>query len=186
MKNEPIITLDAITVRLRDKVYLQNTSWQIKSNENWAVLGPNGAGKTTLAKSLFGGAPVVGGRITHHYDTKDSESIYHSIGYVSPEQQRGIMEKENLQLDSRDFSGNIDAVTTVEDIVLGRAYHQASDRNDYSHRLGNVTNKLRIESILGRNILSVSTGEMTKTLIARALLKNPRGRSIPQVLKDSA
>jgi len=174
MKNEPIITLDAITVRLRDKVYLQNTSWQIKSNENWAVLGPNGAGKTTLAKSLFGGAPVVGGRITHHYDTKDSESIYHSIGYVSPEQQRGIMEKENLQLDSRDFSGNIDAVTTVEDIVLGRAYHQASDRNDYSHRLGNVTNKLRIESILGRNILSVSTGEMTKTLIARALLKNPR------------
>jgi molybdate transport system ATP-binding protein len=174
MKNEPIITLDAITVRLRDKVYLQNTSWQIKSNENWAIIGPNGAGKTTLAKSLFGGVPVVGGRISHHYDTPNSESIYHSIGYVSPELQRGIMEKENLQLDSRDFSGNIDEVTTVENIILGRAYHQESDSNDYSHRLGTVANKLRIESILGRNILSLSSGEMTKTLIARALLKNPR------------
>ena len=119
MKNEPIITLDAITVRLRDKVYLRNTSWQIKSEENWAVIGPNGAGKTTLAKSLFGSVPVVRGRITHHYGTEDSESVYHSIGYVSPEQQRGIMDKENLQLDSRDFSGNLDEVTTVEDIILG-------------------------------------------------------------------
>ena len=111
MKNEPIITLDAITVRLRDKVYLENTSWQIKSGENWAVIGPNGAGKTTLAKSLFGSVPVVGGRITHHYDTQEAESIYHSIAYVSPEQQRIIMEKESLRLDSRDFSGNLDEVT---------------------------------------------------------------------------
>ena len=174
MKNEPIITLDAITVRLRDKVYLQNTSWQIRSDENWAVIGPNGAGKTTLAKSLFGGVPVVGGRITHHYGTRDSESIYHSIGYVSPEQQRSIMEKENLQLDSRDFSGNIDEVTTVQDIILGRAYRHEPDTTDYSHRLGDVAEKLRIDAILNRNILSISSGEMAKTLIARALLKKPR------------
>jgi molybdate transport system ATP-binding protein len=174
MKKEPVITLDAITVRLRDKVYLQNTSWQINSTENWAVIGPNGAGKTTLAKSLFGGVPVVGGSITHHYYTEDSVPVYASIGYVSPEQQRGIMEKEKLQLDSRDFSGNIDEVTTVEDIILGRAYRYEPDNTDYGHRLGDVANKLRIESILGRNILSISSGEMAKTLIARALLKKPR------------
>jgi len=174
MNNEPIITLDAITVRLRDKVYLQNTSWQIKGGENWTVIGPNGAGKTTLAKSLFGGVPVVGGRITHHYSTRDSESIYHSIGYVSPEQQRSIMEKENLQLDSRDFSGNIDEVTTVEDIILGRAYRHEPDTTDYSHRLDDVAGQLRIDAILDRNILSISSGEMAKTLIARALLKKPR------------
>ena len=173
MKKEPVITLDAITVRLRDKVYLQNTSWQINSAESWAVIGPNGAGKTTLAKSLFGGVPVVGGSITHHYGTEDSVPVYASIGYVSPEQQRGIMEREKLQLDSRDFSGNIDEVTTVEDIILGRAYRYEPDSTDYSHRLGDVVNKLRIESILGRNILSISSGEMTKTLIARALLKKP-------------
>ena len=175
MKNDrPIISLDAITVRLRDKVYLQDTSWQIKSGENWAVIGPNGAGKTTLAKSLFGGVPVVGGRITHHYDTVASESIYQSIAYVSPEQQRFIVEKENLQLDSRDFSGNIDEVTTVEDIILGRAYRQESGHVDYSHRLGDVVKQLGIEGIRDRSILSISSGEMTKTLIARALLKKPR------------
>ena len=174
MIKKPVITLDAITVRLRDKVYLQNTSWQINTTENWAVLGPNGAGKTTLAKSLFGSVPVVGGSITHHYGTEDSRPVYASIGYVSPEQQRGIMEKEKLQLDSRDFSGNLHDVTTVKDIILGRAYRHEPGSADYTHRLGEVAEKLRIESILGRNILSISSGEMAKTLIARALLKKPR------------
>ncbi len=174
MKKEPLITLEAITVRLRDKVYLQNTSWRINTAESWAVIGPNGAGKTTLAKSLFGGVPVVGGSITHHYSKQDSLPVYASIGYVSPEQQRGLMEKEKLQLASRDFSGNLDEVTTVEDIVLGRAYRHEPASVDYSHRLDEVADKLRIESILGRNILSISSGEMAKTLIARALLKKPR------------
>ena len=174
MKKEPVVTLDAVTVRLRDKIYLQNTSWQINSAESWAVLGPNGAGKTTLAKSLFGGVPVVEGRITHHYGTEGSVPIFDTIGYVSPEQQRGILEKENLQLDSRDFSGNIHEITTVEDIILDRTYPHEPDNTDYGYRLGKVANRLHIESILGRNILSISSGEMAKTLIARALLKKPR------------
>ena len=174
MKKEPFITLNAISVRLRDKVYLRNTSWQINSAESWAILGPNGAGKTTLAKALFGGVPVVGGSITHHNGTENSVPVYDSIGYVSPGQQRGIMEKEKLQLDSRDFSGNIDEVTTVEDIILARAYRHEPGNTNYGHRLGDVAKKLRIESILGRNILSISSGEMAKTLVARALLKKPR------------
>jgi len=174
MKREPVITLDAITVRLRDKVYLQNTSWQINSGESWALIGPNGAGKTTLAKTLFGSVPVVAGSITHHYHTESSMPVYASIGYVSPEQQRGIMERETLLLESRDFSGHLDEVTTVKDIILGRAYPYGPYHTDLSHRLGSVADKLRIESILERNILSISSGEMAKTLIARALLKKPR------------
>ncbi len=172
----PIITLEDITVRLRDKIYLQNTSWRINRDENWAVLGPNGAGKTSLARSLYGGVPIVKGRITHHYDTQNWAEIYDSIGYVSPEQHREIMEKENLQLDSRDFSGNIDEVTTVEDVILGRAFSNqppAMDA-DFSHRLGPVAVKLKLSGILDRNILTISSGEMTKTLIARALIKEPQ------------
>ena len=176
MEKEPIITLDDITVRLRDKVYLQDTSWRINSGENWAVLGPNGAGKTSLARSLFGGVPIVKGRITHHFNTDNWAEIYDAIGYVSPEQHREIMEKENLQLDSRDFSGNIDEVTTVADIILSRAYSNESDtvNSGQSHRLGRVADRLQLSAILDRNILSISSGEMTKTLIARALMKDPQ------------
>jgi molybdate transport system ATP-binding protein len=174
MNNKPIITLDDITVRLRDKTYLRNTSWQINSGENWAVLGPNGAGKTTLARSLFGGVPVVGGRIIHHEHDPNGASVWDVIGYVSPEQHRQIVERENLQLDSRDFSGNIDEITTVEDIILGRTYSQDPDNTNNRHRLSGVARRLQLQSILNRNILSISSGEMTKILIARALMKKPR------------
>ncbi len=169
MKKEAIITLDAITVRLRDKAYLQNTSWQIKSNENWAVLGPNGAGKTTLAKSLFGGVPVVGGRITHHYDTKDSESIYHSIGYVSPEQQRGIMEKEDLQLDSRDSIG-LYRLCSNEQKDLARAW----------------IDTLGIAYLADQNFGQLSHGQCLLVLIVRAMVKSPVSQQSPKVFIPEA
>ena len=57
MKGKPLITLDRISVRLHDKLFLQNISWHIKTHEQWAIVGPNGSGKTTLAKALFGGLP---------------------------------------------------------------------------------------------------------------------------------
>ena len=63
MKGETLITLDKISVRLFDKLYLQNISWQIRTREQWAIVGPNGSGKTTLAKALFGGVPVVRGSV---------------------------------------------------------------------------------------------------------------------------
>lgn len=174
MNKAPLITLEDITVRLRDKVYLKNTSWQIDKGQNWAIIGPNGAGKTTLAKALFGGVPVVKGQVRHRFSTDELRPIYDAIGYVAPEQQRGIMAKEKLLLDSRDYSGNIDEVTTVADIILGRAYRPDIENSGDRHCLDKVAHRLEIESILDSSILSISSGEMTKTLIARALLKEPR------------
>ena len=66
MKGQPLITLDKISVRLYDALYLQDITWQIKADEQWAIVGPNGSGKTTLAKALFGGVPVVRGSVIHH------------------------------------------------------------------------------------------------------------------------
>ena len=110
MKPTPLITLDNITVRLQDRPYLQNTSWQINSDEHWAILGPNGSGKTTFAKSLFGEIPIIIGHIVFHFAKEDKKSrfaIANKIGYVSPELHRDIIERENLKDDFREFSGNI-------------------------------------------------------------------------------
>ncbi len=75
MKDQPLITLDKISVRLYDTLYLQNITWQIKTNEQWAIVGPNGSGKTTLAKALFGGVPVVRGSVTHHLPPTNGDTI---------------------------------------------------------------------------------------------------------------
>ena len=87
MKTQPFITLDNTTVRLRDRLFLQDTSWQMNSDEHWAILGPNGSGKTTFARSLFGGVPVVRGQIIYNFSKEDRQNpaaLAGAIGYVAP------------------------------------------------------------------------------------------------------
>jgi molybdate transport system ATP-binding protein len=157
-------------------LYLENTSWQINSNEHWAILGPNGSGKTTFAKSLFGGVPVVRGDIVYNFSNEDRRNpatMADAIGYVSPELHRDIIERENLEDSFREFSGKIDEITTVKDIILNKRV-EPEDGARAEERLNAVAKKFGIEALLERNIRSLSTGEMNTALIAKALIKHPR------------
>jgi molybdate transport system ATP-binding protein len=51
---KPFLTLDQVTIRLRDRFVFEDTSWQIKSDEQWAIIGPNGAGKSKLRELITG------------------------------------------------------------------------------------------------------------------------------------
>ena len=175
MKPKALITLDNITVRLQDRLYLQNTSWQINSNEHWAILGPNGSGKTTFAKSLFGQIPIVRGNIEFHFSKaakKSPTAIAHAIGYVSPELHRDIIEYENLKDDFREFSGKIHEITTVQDLILNRIDREVKSAQ-YLKALGQVAAQMGISALLERDIKSLSIGEMNTVLIAKAMIKSP-------------
>ena len=176
MDTEPFITLDNTSVRLQDRLYLENTSWQINSNEHWAVLGPNGSGKTTFAKSLFGAVPIVRGNIVFNFSNRDHSSpasMADAIGYVSPELHRDIIERENLEDSFRDFSGNIDEITTVKQIILNKRVGSVDDAQA-EERLKAIAKKIGIEALLQRDIRTLSIGEMNTALIAKALIKRPR------------
>ena len=64
--SRPIITLDHITIRIRDKFILADTSWVLKKNQHWAIIGPNGAGKSSFVRAIAGELPVVQGKMTFH------------------------------------------------------------------------------------------------------------------------
>ena len=176
METQPFITLDNTTVRLRDRLFLQDTSWQMNSNEHWAILGPNGSGKTTFAKSLFGAVPVVRGHIIYHFSKEGRQNhgaMADAIGYVAPELHRDIIEREDLEDDFREFSGNINEITTAKDIILNK-HLESADGSQAEKRLNEIAKKIGIEALLERNIRSLSIGEMNTTLIARALIGRPK------------
>jgi molybdate transport system ATP-binding protein len=176
MKPQPLITLENTSVRLREKPYLQNTSWQINSNENWAILGPNGSGKTTFAKSLFGEVPIVRGKIKFHFSKREGQNpamITKAIGYVSPELQRDIIEREALKDRFRDFSGKIDEITKAKHLIIERKNAPALAVGDRK-KLNQIAKKIGIENLLERDVKSLSTGEMNTVLIARALIRRPK------------
>jgi molybdate transport system ATP-binding protein len=176
METQPFITLDNTTVRLRDRLFLQDTFWQINSNEHWAILGPNGSGKTTFAKSLFGAVPIVRGNIIFNFSKEDRQNpatMANMIGYVSPELHCDIIEREDLEDDFREFSGKINEITTVKHIILNNPV-ESSDGAQDKKRLNAIAKKIGIEALLERDIRSLSTGEMNTALIAKALIKRPK------------
>ena len=164
--DEPLITLEDITIRLRDKFILPHTSWKITTGQHWAILGPNGAGKSSLVRVLTGDVPYVRGSITHHFREHPSEII----GYVSSELQEHLIAREKSQDMSRNFAGKLDDFEKARTTILAGAHHGS----DGSPHLGRIADTLGISYLLDRGIRHLSSGEMRKVLIARALIKSPK------------
>lgn len=158
--DDPVISLQNIAVRLRDRRLLEGTSWQILRGEQWAVMGPNGAGKSTLVRALAGDLPVVRGRVVRgHGHAVDN------IGYVSFELQRRLIAREEARDDARYFSGGWEDQTTVRQLFDGDPATSAMSER--------AARSLEVTPLLDRTIRTLSTGEMRKALIARALARSP-------------
>lgn len=176
--NKPFITVDHITVRLGDRLILQNSFWLIKSDEHWAVLGPNGSGKSTFVRSLWGGVPLRSGTIIYHFADPETHSLLipqrEAIGYVSFEMHQRLMEYETLQEDLRDYAGKKDEVTTAQDVIFSGILANRAITSGDEERFFEVADLLDIRYLIQRTITSLSTGEIRKILIARALIKSPK------------
>jgi len=177
MDAAPFITLEGISARLRDRLYLQNTTWTINGNEHWAVLGPNGAGKSTLVKCLCGAVPVVRGSIRYHFTKTQSTSPAAAstlIGYVSSDLHRSVFEREKLKDSFRDFSGDMDDITTMKDLIFDGLPVNQRGRRVFQDQFDRTCRRLQVDDLLLRDIKSLSTGELSKALIVKALIKKPR------------
>ncbi|MDI7258549.1 MAG: ATP-binding cassette domain-containing protein [Thermodesulfobacteriota bacterium] len=177
-EKRPFVTVENVTLRLHDRLILHNSSWQIHTDEHWAILGPNGSGKSTFVRSLWGGVPLRSGRIFFNFD--ESKTEVHGvpqrdvIGYVSFEMHQSLMEHEEMQEDLRAFASKTDEVTTARDVIFSGILANRSLTSADEKRGAEVANLLGIQSLLPQPITSLSTGEMRKTLIARALVKSPK------------
>jgi len=171
MKNKrspekPFIALENVTIRIQDRFVFQNTSWEIKTNQHWAILGPNGAGKTLLARALTGEFPVIQGTITRHYTASHPDSI----GYVSFELHQHLIAQEHERDESRFFSGKLDSITTARQTILSANPTRNTGNGDFQR----ISEQLEIGHLLDRGIRFLSTGEMRKVLIARSMLNSPK------------
>lgn len=160
------ISLNNVTLRIQDRFILKDTSWEIMTGQHWAILGPNGAGKSSLVKALTGEIPVVKGEISRHYP-RDERRI---IGCVSFELEQRLIAREEKQDAARFFSGNINTFAKAEEVVFADSETLQAEDAD----LDKIVDLLRIRPLLGRAIRFLSTGEMRKILIARALMHSPR------------
>ena len=171
-----MVTLENVSVRLRENVYLKEISWKISHNEQWALLGPNGSGKTTLVKALFGGVPVIKGRVIYHFPHAEfphSSETHSAVAYVSSDAHRDLIQRSILEDCFRDFSGRVHEFTSVRSVLLEGVDAETS-RGEKEAKAVELAGRMGIEHLLERPMDSISIGESRKLLIAKALLKEPK------------
>jgi molybdate transport system ATP-binding protein len=163
---ETFIGLEKVTIRVRESFMLSDTSWEIKKDQNWAILGPNGSGKSSLVRALIGHVPVVKGKVIRNFP----KTAQRPIGYVSLELHQRLIAKEEELDEARFFSGRMDTFAKARQTILSADYHGDVETPDFDR----IVKNLGIGHLLDRGIRFLSTGEMQKVLIARALMKSPK------------
>jgi molybdate transport system ATP-binding protein len=161
--DDRFIVFEDVTLRVRNHHILPSTAWEIKKHQNWAVLGPNGSGKSTLLRALTGDTPVVGGRIRRY----GSQAQPDAIGFISFELHQQIIAKEQAGDAARYFSGKLNSYLTVEQAIEEVREHGGENRLP----IPQIFSVFNIEDLLSRPIRKLSTGEMRKVLILRAVIQ---------------
>ncbi|QTA81500.1 AAA family ATPase domain-containing protein [Desulfonema limicola] len=156
-----MIKFENISIRMGNRLILPDTSWEIKAGQNWAVTGPNGAGKSSLVRAVFGDVPVVRGKVIRHPRFLSKNSI----GYVSFELHQHIIAQDENKDHARFFSRTTDNLTTAGQCL--------EDFSPDIELVKNIAVQMEILHLMDRPIRYLSTGEMRRMLIARAMTKSP-------------
>ncbi|MDY4131695.1 ATP-binding cassette domain-containing protein [Treponema sp.] len=173
--SEELIALRNCRIQNKIKTFFPELSWEFKKGESWLVIGPNGGGKADFVKALAGQlsfVPISGS------DGDYKNCFEKNVAVVSLEEAASLIEEER----NRDESEYMDK----EDIGrTGRAYISevlggSSKKNaplpEIAWRLETMAEvKLcGVEKILDRGLRYMSTGEIRRTLLCRALLSGSK------------
>ncbi len=167
---ENIIDLENVHVNYGMTTVLREVNLKIKSDENWAILGANGSGKSTLMK-LF------------------SHDLYPNTKYPFKKEIFGkdrwdIFElKKYLGIITNDLHNqfaNHGGAETAYDVALSGFYsalgvykHHDFSEKEYEKAL-EVMEFLEIMHIKDKKVAHMSTGELRRSIIARALIHDPK------------
>ena len=163
---QELLRLHDTKVKMDGRVILDVDDFVINQGERIVVLGPNGSGKSTLVKLL----------------TKEIEPVWREtppvlfMGQPDPSEETLI---ETVGLVSTDVQERMMVHRTVFDIVLGGFFGSvgvpfhigASDEQVEQAR--KAIREIGIPSLSERDMLTLSTGQARRALIARALINGP-------------
>jgi molybdate transport system ATP-binding protein len=177
MPSIPLLHLENVSVRIRGTLVLKDIDWTIGRGEQWAVVGPNGSGKTSLVKTIAGMLPSAGGKINFYPCNRNGHNqtpVSNDIGYMSAELHRKVFEREAFVEDIRHFTGDDTKVLTAKDFILDQSEQDENLSPDGLSRLEAMGKHLDMDRVLPKKVGALTTGEISKTLILKALLHQPQ------------
>jgi molybdate transport system ATP-binding protein len=183
--SEPLVTLRDAAVRVGERTLFPGTNWVLRRGEHWSILGPTGSGKSLLAGALCGQVPVVGGGIRYHFPEGEERAWCPegSVIRVSSDDHRRLLEAQAGFHQGRWHSSEDRAGASVEELLTRRSveaihpYQVLADRDDpqvFARRREEAIRAFGLEPLLGRRLVQLSSGEMKKLVLARAVARGPK------------
>jgi molybdate transport system ATP-binding protein len=165
----PLISLDRANVHLGGRHVLKDVSWSLRAGEHWAFVGPNGSGKSTLLRAIAGTQWIDydGGARAYSRDGRRLDAVGRAatwIRHVSAEQHERYA-RLDLPLAGRAVieSGFDDSV------YVARALDARK-----TARVDALAAHFGLEAFAERPLRELSSGQVRRLLIARALVREPR------------
>ena len=139
-------------------------SLDFMDGEHIAIVGPNGAGKSLLVDTLTGKYPLLEGELAYDFSPSASKAVYDNIKYIAFRDTYGSADA-NYYYQQRWNAHDQDDAPVVRDL-LGTIKDDALKQQ--------LFDLFRIEPMLEKKIILLSSGELRKFQLTKTLLTSPR------------
>ncbi|MTJ94259.1 MAG: ATP-binding cassette domain-containing protein [Desulfovibrio sp.] len=168
-----MLDLDNVTVFIERQEVLHNINWCMHQGENWRITGANGSGKSTFLRLLAGDEFVAAGGSLDHW-------LPNQGGHVTTLEavRKGVRLVSDLSQALYGYSLNaLDMVCTGFDNSIGvyRRFSEA-ERAEAKGRMALMfpeESAERLELLGQQSIRHLSTGQLRRLFLARALVGGP-------------
>lgn len=165
-----IINFKNVTVGYNNKTVLNNINLTIKEGEHSVILGANGSGKSTLIKLMSNDI----------YPSRKTPYIKEVFGQErwniwDLKKHLGIITNDihNDFINQAKFTTGLDVILSGFHSTLGLFTYQEFTQYQMEKSL-EIMSFLEIESLEYKKVGEMSTGELRKCIIGRALIHNPK------------
>ena len=148
-----LVDIQNISVGYDENIVLRDVSLKIYEQDFLGIVGPNGGGKTTLVKTILGLLKPVSGSIV--FPDKETKN---RIGYMP-----------QINLIDRKFP-----ILVSEVIESGLMAAKNSSKSEKKEKVRAIIREMEIENIAGKAIGKLSGGQVQRTLLARAIVNDPK------------
>ena len=167
MSQQALITIQNCRIDNARKTLVQKIDWTMNAGENWLVIGPNGGGKADFLNAL-----ASCGGLKFNPNSGEEVSLYAntfgtSTELVSLERAALVIQEERDNDESDYIEGGVDIGRTARMFISEILDDEQVDLRPEIELTG-------IKKILDRGLKYLSTGEIRRTLLARALISGKK------------